>query len=573
MTKQYPQYDYPRRSLKDRIFGQRPSALIIEGLLVLVAVVVTVGFLSPAEPVNENQDTTVAHLEAVIAAQEAALAQAADAVAQAAEASAPGFMNADAAKNMAWSNISNEEYRSAIALYDMLIERGEADFHTYISRGYAYSMIDEHALAAKDYSLVLEHAPQDLTALNNRCWAFSEIGHHELALADCNQLMSLSPDEAYPYLNRGIVYEKMGDMDAAMEDYVEYLKRRKRRVIRNETLAWEGKLEVAMGEGTIYVFPVKASAGQRVLVSAISSQRDVDADPLLVILDPQGEPLIANDDTGDWWDSLVQFRAPVSGEYAIVLSHAGGSTEGRVQVTFELAGEFSQGNDIARFKSDAYRALMSGDYQAALDGFQQALSLNHQDAEAMNWTGVTYRYMGDFEASLSHISRAMQLDSSYALPYLSRGITLETMEEPVASAGDYYRYTLMNRSRALTHEALEGDSQFELTMREGWVYTIPFTATRGKLVNIDVATLEPGFVDPLIVLVGPDGSPLIGDDDISHSEYDATIEGFKLPESGEYTLVISHAEGGANGTVSVDFDLDTFAYSDARYMGCDGYGH
>ena len=40
-------------------------------------------------------------------------------------------------------------------------------------------------------------------------------------------------------------------------------------------------------------------------------------------------------------------------------------------------------------------------------------------------------------------------------------------------------------------------------------------------------TMEPGFVDPLIVLVGPGNRALIGDDDISRNEYDASIDGFQ----------------------------------------------
>ena len=493
MMKQYPEYDIPKRSIKDRIFSQRPSALIIEALLVLVAVVVTIGFLSPATPVEDNSDAVIAELEAVIAAQDAALAKAAEAVAQAAEAAAApkGFLNADAAKNMAWSSLTNEEYRSAIALYNTLIAEGEADLNTFFNRGYAYSMIGEHALAAQNYTVVLREIPQDLASLNNRCWAYSEIGKYERALADCNQLLSLDPEADYPYLNRGITFEKMGNMDAALEDYVEWMKRKKQRVIRNDNLVWEGKLEVAMGEGLIYLFPFTASSGQEVAVSAISSQRDVDADPLLLILDPQGQPLTANDDTGDWWDSYVHFRAPVSGEYAVVLMHAGGSTEGRVEVSFDISGEFTQGNDIARFKSDAYRALMSGDYPAALESFRRALILNQQDAEAMNWMGVTYRYLGDYEASVSHISMAMRLDESYSLPYLSRGITFEAMGQKQASANDYMNYAMRNRNRTLFHTELEGDSNFELPMREGWVYSIPFDAKRGQTIDISVDTVAP----------------------------------------------------------------------------------
>lgn len=571
MKKQYPEYDVPRRSLKDRILGQRPSALIIEGLLVLVAVVVTIGFLTPVAPVDDNRDELIAELQAVVAAQETALAEAA----QAAEVvSTPsGLLSVTAVKNLAWSNLSNEEYRAAISLFSVLIAEDEADANTYSARGYAYSMIDEHALAAQDYSIVLQLEPGNLGALNNRCWAYSEIGQHDLALADCNQLMSMVPDADYPYLNRGIVFEKMGDMDNALDDYVEWTKRKKRRVIRNDTLAWNDSLEVPMEEGTVYFFPFTVSAGQDVVVTAISSQRDVDADPLVLIVDPDGKALTANDDTGEWWDSYVRFSAPVSGEYAVVLTHAGGSSEGLIEVSLNVSGALTIGNDIAHYKSVAYRALMSEDYASALDNFTKALNLNSQDAEAMNWTGVTYRYMGEYETSLNYISMAMRLDDGYSLPYLSRGITYEMMGEAEASAADYYRYALLNRTRGFYHSELQGDSRFQLPMREGWVYSLPFNARAGQTVDIEVDTVEPGFVDPLIVLIGPDNRPLIGDDDISRSEYDASIDNFKLRESGQYVLIVSHAEGGANGNINIDIDLQDPAPATLYDYGCPGSGH
>ena len=281
-------------------------------------------------------------------------------------------------------------------------------------------------------------------------------------------------------------------------------------------------------------------------------------------------PLTANDDTGEWWDSYVQFRAPVSGEYAVVMTHAGGSTEGRVEVSFDVSGMFTLGNDGARFKADAYRALMSGDYTVALENFRRALNLNRHDAEAMNWMGVTYRYMGEYDASISHISTAMQLDESYSLPYLSRGITYEEMGQPEVSAADYYRYAMMNRNRTLFHAELEGDSSFELPMREGWVYSVPFDAKHGQTLDISVDTVEPGFVDPLIILIGPEGQALIGDDDISRSEYDAVISGYEVAKSGQYTLVISHAEGGSNGTLNVDIDVT--APAPMSVASFDGYG-
>jgi tetratricopeptide (TPR) repeat protein len=564
MTKQYPEYDIPKRSTKDRILSQRWSALVIEGMLVLVAVVVTIGFLSPATPVvDDNRDAVIAELEAIIAAQESALAD---------TSMNTGVLSASTIKNMAWNNLSNEEYRSAVAMYDILIAEGEADGNTYAARGFAYSHLEEHALAVQDYTTALELNPNNLSALNNRCWSYSEIGEYDRALADCNNLMNLAPGADYPFLNRGIVNEKMGNMEAALPDYMEWINRRGSQIVVNEELPWMGSVQVPMNDGYVYFFPFNASAGQDIVVTATSIQRDVDADPLVIILDPQGQPLTANDDTGEWWDSYVNFQAPVSGEYTIVMTHAGGSTVGNIEVTFDFSGQIAFGNDVATHKADGYRALMSGDYALALDSFQDALELNSQDAEAMNWTGITYRYMGEYETALSHISLAMNLNGDYALPYLSRGITLDMMGESEASAADFYEYMLRNRTRNFYHTELDGDSQFDLPMREGWVYNIPFTAVAGQTVDIDVETVAPGFVDPLIMVLGPDNQPLVGNDDIMRNDYNASIDGFQLPADGQYTLVISHAEGGANGTINVALDVQN-SMSHAYNFGCPGGGH
>ena len=570
MNKQYPEYDIPRQSIKDRVFSQRPSALIIEGLLVLVAVVVTIGFLSPAEPVDvvDERDATIAELEATVAAQQAAMAEAAAAhrAAMAEAAAAPnGLLSASAIKYIAYDNLTNEEYRAAIGMYNILIAEGEADINTYLARGYAYSQIDEHALAARDYSVVLRLDANNLGALNNRCWALNEIGAYAAAIADCNRLIELASEEAYPYLNRGIAYEKMGNMRAAMSDYMEWVIRNGSQAVRNETLSWSDSVQVEMQEGYVYIFPVNLSAGQDVSVTAISTQRGVDADPLLLVMDPNGSNLTANDDSGQWWDSIVQFRAPMSGEYTVVLTHAGGSSEGRVEVALDASGSSEAGSDIAQYKAHAYRAMMAGDYPTALRSFRKALTLNPRDAEAMNWLGVTYRHMGEYDAALNHINMAMRLDASYTLPYLSRGMTYEAMGDVQTTAADFYRYMLHNRTLSFNHEALEGDSQFALPMREGWIYGIPFTARAGQRIDIDVSTTEPGFVDPLIVLLGPDGQPLVADDDLSQNQFDASIDGYALPADGQYILAVSHAEGGANGIINVDFDI-----KHARGYGCSG---
>ena len=61
---------------------------------------------------------------------------------------------------------------------------------------------------------------------------------------------------------------------------------------------------------------------------------------------------------------------------------------------------------------------------------------------------------------------------------------------------------------------------------------------------------------------------------VSRSEYDSIIADYKLPESGQYTLVVSHAEGGANGTINVAVDVTEPApMSIPGYNGCSDGGH
>jgi len=547
MSKQYPKYDIPRRSIKDRIRSKRWNALVIEGLFVVVAVMMTIGILSPAPAVvKDTQDTTPQEIVVVE--------------------NTTGVLSTAEIRSMAWDNLYNEDYHAAVAMYDVLIAEGEADANTYAGRGFAYGYLGEHALAVQDLTTSLEMNPNNLAALNNRCWSYSELGKLERAFNDCNALVNQDPNADYPYLNRGIINEQMGNMDNALADYSEWINRRGQQTMTHRNLDAVGTIDVPMSDGMVYFFPFDASTGQHITVTATSTQRDVDADPLLVIFDSNGQPLTANDDHGDWWDSYINFTAPSNGEYTIVMTHAGGSTDGQVQVALDVSDNVALGSDVAAYKADGYYALMSGDYEQALEAFGQALAINSHDAEALNWVGVTYRYMGDYTTSLDHINIAMRLDEDYTLPYLSRGLTYELMGNESASATDFYTYAIRNGSRNFYHTELFSSSEFELPMRDGWVYNIPFNATSGQVANIDVTTIAPGFVDPLIVILGPDNQPLAGNDDTHRSDFDAAIHGLHLPDDGQYTLVISHAEGGSNGTISVDLNLHNAETSFGR--GC-----
>jgi len=69
-----------------------------------------------------------------------------------------------------------------------------------------------------------------------------------------------------------------------------------------------------------------------------------------------------------------------------------------------------------------------------------------------------------------------------------------------------------------------------------------------------VNAAQDSSVDPIFVLIGPDGDAITADDDggIGDEEtLNAAVREFELPENGTYLLVVSHAGGGSYGEVKV----------------------
>ena len=63
----------------------------------------------------------------------------------------------------------------------------------------------------------------------------------------------------------------------------------------------------------------------------------IKVDPLLVIIDANGNPLIASDDVGSSADSLISnFQIPTDGQYTVVVSYSIRGSEGNINVTLDL---------------------------------------------------------------------------------------------------------------------------------------------------------------------------------------------------------------------------------------------
>ncbi|MBZ0289388.1 MAG: PPC domain-containing protein [Anaerolineae bacterium] len=93
-------------------------------------------------------------------------------------------------------------------------------------------------------------------------------------------------------------------------------------------------IEVDLAQGKVFEFTFRARKGQEVTFETTSDSTVVD--PLLVLLNSDGEPLLASDDIdeeGENYDGRITFTAVTPGAYTLILSHSGSGSEGTVELT------------------------------------------------------------------------------------------------------------------------------------------------------------------------------------------------------------------------------------------------
>ncbi len=524
-----------KKNMMQRFLGQGKFALIAEGALVLIAVLVAVSYFNapPAEPITLT-DNTISRLEAIIASQEMALAN---------------EQNIDLRelKTAAWERLRAEDFPAAAELYSLVLEVDSSDFNIYVGRGYAHGEMENFHQSIADYTSALELNPNSVISYVNRCWAYGELDQWSNAITDCTSALNIS-ENAYAYLNRGVAYERTGNPDASAQDLYQWMNLK-----RTETFAYSqasgfNSFDVEMQEGYLHYIPFQGQAGQTINVSAISVSEET-VDTLLVILDGNGNPVIASDDVNDTLNSnIMNYVLPSSGTFNIVVGHAGQGHDGMINVSFEISRTF------ADYKIEAFNHFMAEEYREAYADFVSALEINPNDAETMNWMGITLRHLGDYSGALEAHNQAKDLNFSYDLAYLSSGITNELLDNDRTAATNYMEWIDRNRTHTLTHvDVLQPGETLNLNMHTGWVHEITFDAHRGQKVSLRVKdTGVSGFVDPLIVLLDPDGNPVIGSDDVTLSNYNSLLNAMHITMDGEYTLVVSHAAGGSNGELKVD---------------------
>jgi tetratricopeptide (TPR) repeat protein len=196
------------------------------------------------------------------------------------------------------------------------------------------------------------------------------------------------------------------------------------------------------------------------------------------------------------------------------------------------------------FRGRAYIALDM--FQEALEDFNRMVELRPNFVFGYWERSVASAELGDFENANADADRAYQMDSQHVNNFISRG-TIAARSGDAEEAGRQFNNLLeAYGTEAVSSEAIQSGDVVTLQMEKFKIYAITFAGEADQLLHINAHSTE---ADPVIVLLDVNGDPINGDDDGGIS-LDSLISDFQLTDAGTYTLLVSHAGGGADGPPS-----------------------
>ncbi len=196
-----------------------------------------------------------------------------------------------------------------------------------------------------------------------------------------------------------------------------------------------------------------------------------------------------------------------------------------------------------------------GNLDAALEDFNQSLQLDPNSVDAYFSRAMVYNSKAQYDEALDDLDTILSLNPDEIGVYLLRGRVNTTAEHREEAASDYLTWldSIETRRISPTNDTPINEP-FAIDMAPGWVYNFELTAEEGQVLNIEAVRLDNAEADPLVILVNSDRQPLIADDD-SGGDFNSLIQDFVIPSEGQYTVIISHAGGGADGKVGIRIRL------------------
>jgi uncharacterized protein YgiM (DUF1202 family)/lipoprotein NlpI len=199
-----------------------------------------------------------------------------------------------------------------------------------------------------------------------------------------------------------------------------------------------------------------------------------------------------------------------------------------------------------------------GDYEQALTYYGMAISLPSGNDEITHTNrAIILMDTGDYEGAQADLDAARAINPAFDNLYLVQA-GLYSIQNNTQEAAENYRQWLEITETARQTPQYVFNRSYVTSMTTGDVLSVALTASAGDTLNFSAAAVDNlQRVDPLIVLIAPDGTAVAADDD-SGVNIDAVISDFVVEETGSYTLLVGNAGGyyheGVDGRVRISLE-------------------
>ena len=392
------------------------------------------------------------------------------------------------------------------------LQPGNPGINYYL--GLVNYQIGEFELSIRNFDLTLEPANADVLgndvvadAYLHRGMANLGLNQFEDAVTDLKKAAKMVPDSPLVYVVRGTAYANLRQYQAAISDFNQ----------ATDMAPFVAQEYVQIGEAYVTI------GDYAKLVADVSTAN------LTLQLNPKDSD--AYRQRGDARYQLGEFDAAMD--------------------------DFSQAIELNTSDGEAYalRAelhYVQKDYDHAIADYTRAINLDSENADLYRGRAWAYMDNKDYEDGLADFDHVLELRTDPG-DYLDRGIAYSLSGDNAKSAEDYLKWADGIQTDPVDGGKLVSGQPADIDMAEGKVYRFEFEASAGEHLTLSAISADPSIeVDTLIIVLGPDGTPLYGKDDVvANVDSRAIIDDFAVPDDGTYTLIVTHAGGQKQGAVNV----------------------
>jgi tetratricopeptide (TPR) repeat protein len=290
-----------------------------------------------------------------------------------------------------------EDFKQALRLNPNFTE-------AYVCQSIIHYYQGDHQGAIADCNQVLRINPRNAEAYNNRGLNRCAMGDHQRAIADFNQVLEIEPNHAKAYLNRGYSRLQLDDNWGAIEDFDQamridpqaakaYLKQ-----VANTLSDEQGAINDAhqqLAKGLLIQGNLRYESGDY--------QEAIAAYTQVLSLDPNNTEAYNRRSTAR--SALGDYQGAFEDLYRAADYYL--SDEPSVQPT-----QTSTVQTTAKdYHHQGMEKLQKGDFQGAVEEFNQVLQLNDNDAIALSCRGFAHRRLGDNQKAIEDLQQAAKLFS------------------------------------------------------------------------------------------------------------------------------------------------------------------